>query len=108
MTEKKYERDIAFIAGFYGEEHQLIQTAEECAELAQAAIKMCNALTAEDHPEAKRDARAALIGEIADVLVMCEQIAYLEDCADDVRRVMDEKMQRQIGRINNRQMERIR
>lgn len=101
MTEKKYERDIAFIAGFYGEEHQLIQTAEECAELAQAAIKMYNALTVEDHPEARRDARAALIAEIADVLVMCEQIAYLEGCADDVRRVMDEKMQRQIGRIRD-------
>ena len=34
-----YNSAIPYIAGIYGEEKQLIQTAEEAAELAQAALK---------------------------------------------------------------------
>lgn len=100
MIDMNYERNIAMIAGYYAEEHQLIQTAEECAELAKAAIKRRNALEDIATPaDVLKASRLALIEEIADVLVMCEQLIYLEGCEGDVRRVMDEKMQRQIGRI---------
>lgn len=102
MMDLNYERNIAFIAGFYAEEHQLIQTAEECAELAQAAIKRRHALEDITTPADRlRDTRIALIDELADTLVMIEQIIYLEGCEGEVRRVMDEKIQRQIGRIRD-------
>ena len=89
MIDMNYERNIALIAGYYAEEHQLIQTAEECAELAKAAIKRRNALEDIATPADRLQAsRLALVEEIADVLVMIEQIIYLEGCEGDVRRVM--------------------
>ena len=75
-----YNSAIPYIAGVYGEEKQLIQTAEEAAETMVAT-------------------RKALAEEIADVLIMCEQIIYLEGFEDRVREIIDSKIQRQIDRI---------
>lgn len=96
-----YKDGISFIAGFYGEENQLIQTAEESAELAKAAIKRYKALTgqADNLLDVLSLTRAALIEEIADVLIMVEQIVYIEGIETDVRRIIDEKVDRQIARI---------
>lgn len=100
MIDMNYERNIALIAGYYAEEHQLIQTAEECAELAKAAIKRRHALEEIATPaDVLKASRLALIEEIADVLVMCEQLIYLEGCEGDVRNVIREKLDRQVGRI---------
>lgn len=94
-----YNSAIPYIAGVYGEEHQLIQTAEECAELAQAALKRHKALTTDKTIVATRE---ALAEEIADVLIMCEQIIYLEGFETRVREIIDSKIQRQIDRIKGR------
>lgn len=100
LIDMNYERNIAMIAGYYAEEHQLIQTAEECAELAKAAIKRRHALEDIATPADRLKAsRLALVEEIADVLVMCEQLIYLEGCEGDVRNVIREKLDRQVGRI---------
>ena len=96
---------IPYIAGVYGEEHQLIQTAEECAELAQAALKRHKALTETTPAETMVASRKALAEEIADVLIMCEQIIYLEGFEDRVREIIDSKIQRQINRIKGRDKE---
>ena len=48
-----YESAIALIEGRYGEESQLIQTAEECDELAHAALKRYRVLAAQA-PSAER------------------------------------------------------
>ena len=40
-----------------------------------------------------------LTEEIADVLIMIEQITYAEGFEDDVRKIIDEKISRQLDRI---------
>lgn len=95
-----YESAIALIEGRYGEENQLIQTAEECAELAKAAIKRYRVLAAQAPcSESLTTSRAALIEEIADVLIMIEQIVYIEDFENDVWKMVDHKIERQLERI---------
>lgn len=95
-----YESAIALIEGRYGEESQLIQTAEECAELAKAAIKRYRVLAAQDpSSESLAASRAALIEEIADVLIMIDQIVYIEDFENDVWKMVDHKIERQLERI---------
>lgn len=55
------------IAEHYGEEHQMLKAVEEMAELSQAIMKYL------DNP-AEWD---SLIEELADVLIMTEQLDYL-------------------------------
>ena len=91
---------IQFIVGYYGLENQLIQAAEESAELAKAAIKRHKALKEEDTPlEERISTQAALVEEIADVMIMIRQIVYAEGIEDDVELVINEKLDRQMERI---------
>ena len=95
-----YESAIALIEGRYGEESQLIQTAEECDELAHAALKRYRVLAAQaPSAESLTTSRAALIEEIADVLIMIDQIVYAEDFENDVWKMVDRKIERQLERI---------
>ena len=91
-----YTDAIPYIANVYGEEEQLTQLAEESAELAQAALKRRKAQIGQIKYGNTRD---ALAEEIADTLIMIEQIVYLEGFEDDVRRIIDEKISRQLDRI---------
>lgn len=91
-----YTDAIPYIANVYGEEEQLTQLAEESAELAQAALKRRKAQIGQTKYGNTRD---ALAEEIADTLIMIEQIVYLEGFEDDVRRIIVEKLNRQISRI---------
>lgn len=100
MIDLNYEKNITFIADHYGETEQLIQTAEECSELSRAALKLRRAYADPDaDAETLRSSVAALYGEIADVLIMCEQLMYLEGCGGDVMRIVGEKLTRQVERI---------
>lgn len=92
-----YSDKIAYIAGFYGLETQLVQTAEACAELAQAALKFRKALP--DDAVTLAAAREHLIEEMADVMIMLEQLNFLEACEDKLREMIERKLDRQIGRI---------
>ena len=95
-----YNKAIAFIVGYYGEEEQLVQTAEEAAELGKAAIKLRKDRMDEGTPAKElAAARFALAEEIADILIMTDQMIYVEGLEHDVQRIMDEKIERQLERI---------
>ena len=92
---------IVFIAEHYGLSHQLIQTAEEAAELIQAAVKLLHAVEDENNHDEIMCARGALIEELADVLIMAEQLCCLADCETAVRGMIQIKLDRQMKRIRN-------
>lgn len=92
LTEGKDE-DIIEIAEHYGKDSQLCMLMEECGELIQAANKR---LRDPDNFQRKRD----LINEMADVLVMIEQVAALDKIGPgNVTRAMEYKKQRQKERM---------
>lgn len=87
------------IADHYGEEHQMLKAVEEMAELTQAIIKYL------DDPAEWN----ALIEELADVLIMVEQLDYLtqkwvaplgyEHYLSDVGHRISIKINRQLERM---------
>lgn len=66
-------RDFEAIVEKYGEEYIYRQLAKEAIELAHAALKMVRAMR-EETPASDKDAKAALIEEIADMRVMLRMI----------------------------------
>ncbi len=85
MTEQEIEQNIQKIADYYGLDNQLNKTIEECAELIQALVKL--------------ESRENTIEEIADVQIMLKQMLYLLDCEEEVEKVMEYKINRQLERI---------
>ena len=73
----------------YGEEYMLRQLAEECNELAQAALKLIRARRKET-PMREDEAREHLVEEIADVHVMAGAVfdhmlfKSEQECVDDI------------------------
>lgn len=73
----------------YGEEYMLRQLAEECNELAQAALKLIRARRKET-PMREDEAREHLVEEIADVHVMAGAIfdhmlfKAEQECVDEI------------------------
>jgi hypothetical protein len=90
------------IAEHYGEEHQMLKAVEEMAELTQMLIKAMN-----DPPKIQSDAyrlKANLIGELADVMILTEQLVkYIADsrCADLLNDEIDAKLNRQLKRMED-------
>lgn len=80
--------DCRWIADHYGEENQVYQLQEEAQELALAISKIRR------HGDT---ARSEMFWEMADVMVMIMQVAYLT--GDDVFRRMRSKINRQLQRI---------
>lgn len=83
---------IKTIAEHYGLSNQMMQTAEECAELTQAIMKVFRNGLGEE--------RDHLIEELADVQIMTYQLEYLlgDSSLDKVR---EEKITRQLRRIED-------
>ena len=91
----------------YGEESQLDMAIEEMSELTKAICKYKRAVkergqdifysTAKDVIFAKGD----VVEEIADVLVMLEQMMMIFDCKEIVSVIASEKIRRLIARIDN-------
>ena len=83
---------IKAIADHYGLNNQLMQTAEECAELTQAIMKVFRNGLGEE--------RDHLIEELADVQIMTSQLEYLlgDSALDNVR---EDKISRQLRRIED-------
>ena len=80
---------IKIIADHYGIENQMRQLAEECSELAVEASH-----------SARIGTTVKIIEEMADVLIMVEQVIYLakiDKC--DIEDCIDYKLGRQISRI---------
>ena len=81
----------------YGESHQLMMLAEECAELSQAALKIrrCTGI------EERRAAFDHLAEEMADVRIMLEQVSAM--CGNDhaVAGHVNRKLERQRKRLRS-------
>ena len=81
---------IKIIADHYGIKNQLRQLAEECSELAVEASH-----------SARKGTTVKIIEEIADVMIMIEQVIYLakiDKC--DIENCIDYKLGRQIVRLS--------
>jgi hypothetical protein len=89
---KEYDPRIIRIAEHYGYEAQREQFEEECAEAILAAQK-CKRHGSKDNFE-------ELCGEVADVLVMAQQMRLLMG-AKVIDEIIDKKLNRQLGRIEN-------
>ena len=80
---------IIEIADHYGIEKQLHQLAEECSELAVEASH-----------SARKGVTVKIIEEMADVLLMIEQVVYLSGIAiEDIDECIKFKIDRQLERI---------
>ena len=77
---------------FYSPNTQKIQAIQEFSELIQALTKDIN----------KQGSRENLIEEMADSKIMLEQMQLILDITDeDLEKVMDKKIERQLTRIRN-------
>ena len=80
---------ITKIADHYGIKRQMHQLAEECSELAVEASH-----------SARKGVTVKIIEEMADVLLMIEQVIYLANIAiDDIDECIKFKIDRQLERI---------
>ena len=80
---------IKKIADHYGIKRQMHQLAEECSELAVEASH-----------SARKGVTVKIIEEMADVLLMMEQVIYLANIAiDDIDECISFKIDRQMKRI---------
>ena len=84
------------ISGKYGKEYMLRQMAEECSELAQAALKYIRAVRNET-PMRIDEAIEHLTEEIADVRLMIDAVSTTvlsERDVDDVQAIKEQKLDR--------------
>ena len=89
---------IVEIADHYGIEKQLHQLAEECSELAVEASH-----------SARKGVTVKIIEEMADVLLMIEQVVYLSGIAiEDIDECIRFKIDRQMKRIREEKSDALR
>ena len=89
---REQDNRIKEIAYHYGYESQREQFEEQCAEAILAAQK-CKRHGSKDNFE-------ELCGEVADVLIMAQQMRLLMG-AKVIDEIIDKKLNRQLGRIEN-------
>ena len=83
------DKRIRTIADHYGIKKQMHQLAEECSELAVEASH-----------SARKGVTVKIIEEMADVLLMIEQVVYLANIAiEDIDECIKFKIDRQLERI---------
>lgn len=90
------KKKVREIAAHYGMDAQKDKTEEECAELIVAIKHMKKKRVL---PQDEVAALENLAGEIADVLIMCEQLAYLYGIEEVVKEQIDFKISRQLDRM---------
>ena len=109
-VEKSREEKIRKIGRHYGYDAQSRQCIEKMAELTQAINKywrtelqhgknLCNPW--DGYMPDNSEEYYNLVEEIADVQIMLEQMKFFLAAGHDVKRIIDEKLDRQIERINN-------
>lgn len=86
----KMRKKLMKIAKFYGQDNQLRNLQEECAELIVAVNKMVGRC---------ERGREGLVEELADTQIMIIQAIYLLEIDEEVMREMDKKINRQIIRM---------
>ena len=91
------------VIGFYGKEIQSVVAMEECAELIQAISKMRRSEGAryEDDSEAYDKAYGNLVEEMADVLIILEQLEEMYEVSDrEIQSMINKKAARQEERMH--------
>jgi len=99
MTEEQ-KRKVKGIAVYYGIKSQEQVAIEECAELIQAITKSNRR---KDSAKEFVASISDIAEEIADVLIMCEQLAYLYGIEAVVNEQIDFKIARQLDRMEKGQ-----
>ncbi len=100
MTEEQKSK-CRMIYEHYGLDNQLRILQEECAELIQAASKH---LRAQEAGKPIAQSKAALLEEVADVMIMVEQVkGIFTGTALDA--MIESKLNRQLGRIRSEKNE---
>ena len=92
------EGDINTIIRYYRGDHQELKLIEEMGELQQAIIKCQLAETREEQDKAF----SSMEEEIADVVLLIAQLMTYEFGAHDIARIIEEKLDRQIKRIQDK------
>ena len=99
MTQEQM-RNLNTIVETYGNDVQEDMAIEECSELIKAILKFRRS-NAKDS-----DLRDAVIDEIADVQIMLTQLGIIFNCVEEVNERIDFKIDRQMGRIKEREAKR--
>ena len=99
MTQEQM-RNLNTIVETYGNDAQEDMAIEECSELIKAILKFRRS-NAKDS-----DLRDAVIDEIADVQIMLTQLGIIFNCVAEVEDRIDFKINRQMGRIKEREAKR--
>ena len=99
MTQEQL-RNLNEIVSTYGDNPQIDMCVEECGELLKALMKHRRKVNGTTSDEERKEAKAAVIDELADVSVMVEQmkIIYGYEAVED--RIAF-KIDRQMNRLRN-------
>lgn len=81
------------IANHYGKEHQVLIAIEEMSELTKELCKYFR----------RFDRKKEIVEEVADAQIMLEQLIELFGISDEVDRMVDYKLNRQIRRMEQEQ-----
>ena len=99
MTQEQM-RNLNTIVETYGNDAQEDMAIEECSELIKAILKFRR------RDEKTAEMRDAVIDEIADVQIMLTQLGIVFNCVAEVEDRIDFKINRQMGRIKEREAKR--
>lgn len=83
----------------YGESNQIIKLGEEVGELLQAVSKYHWRSNNYDSPGEKASFKESVITEVADVLIMLEQVRLIADIAEEE---LSEEITRKVERLDDR------
>ena len=98
MTQNRYT-DIAKILNHYGRDNQLLKSIEELDELKDAIRKERTADTLDNY---EYDVKSEVMTEIADVLIMCEQLRIMHKIPlCELDKEINYKVDRQLQRMEN-------
>lgn len=95
-----YNTHIKKIISTYDQSSRADLAIEEMAELQKALLKYRRA----DRPELQALRMKDIAEEIADVQIMLDQLIEVYDCRDDVERMIGYKIERQLKRIERKEM----
>ena len=99
MTQEQM-RNLNTIVETYGNDAQEDMAIEERSELVKAILKLRRS------DEKTAETREAVIDEIADVQIMLSQLEIIFNCVAEVEDRIDFKINRQMGRIKEREAKR--
>lgn len=103
QQDEEKRKKLKEIANAYGDNPQIDMCIEECSELTKALLKYrrksnSNSSTGEEMSALRED----IIGELADVRIMVEQMEIIFGFHNEVNQIIDYKISRQMKRLEER------